>query len=64
MIQKTKMSQAKVHQESLRLSPSATGIIPYMEQETEEYRSEVEAFRAGDREEAAFMSFRLHQGVY
>ena len=64
MPQKTKTSQAERHQESLRLAQGSKGIIPYMEQEVIEYKEEIKAFRAGHLEEAPFMSFRLHQGVY
>ena len=64
MTQKTRPSQADIHQESLKLAQSSKGVIPYMEHEVVEYKEEVKAFRAGQREEAPFMSFRLHQGVY
>ncbi|MCZ6866875.1 MAG: nitrite/sulfite reductase [Chloroflexi bacterium] len=64
MTQKTKTSQTERHQESLKLAAQSKGIIPYLEQEVVEYRDEVKAFRAGQIEEAPFMTFRLHQGVY
>ena len=64
MPEKTKISQAERHQESLKLAQGSRGIIPYVEQEVAEYKEEVKAFRAGQLEEAPFMSFRLHQGVY
>ena len=48
----------------MKLATKSNGIIPYLPEETEEYRDEVKLFRAGKVEEAPFMQFRLHQGVY
>ncbi len=64
MTQKTRRTQADKHKESLRLAKKSRGIIPYLEEEVVEYRDEVKEFRAGKVEEAPFMVFRLHQGVY
>ena len=48
----------------MKLATKSNGIIPYLPEETEEYRDEVKLFRDGKVEEAPFMQFRLHQGVY
>ncbi len=39
-------------------------IIPIIEQEFEDFRTEATAFLDGEREEATFIGFRLKQGVY
>ena len=39
-------------------------IIPILDDELEDFRTEAAAFRAGQREEIAFIGFRLKQGVY
>ncbi len=64
MIQKTRRTQSQKHVDSMKLAAKSNGIIPYLHEETEEYRDEVKLFRAGRIEEAPFMQFRLHQGVY
>ena len=64
MTQRTKQSQKERHKESLKLSSRSNGIIPYIEQEIEEYKQEVGAYRSGKLEEPAFMAIRLKQGVY
>ncbi len=64
MIQKTRRTQSQKHLASLKLAQKSNGIIPYLQEEVEEYRDEVKLFRAGKVEEAPFMQFRLHQGVY
>ena len=68
MIQKAKPvivpTQEEIHQESLGLSRSSKGVIPYMEREVVNFKREVEAFRAGKRDDSEFMPFRLRQGVY
>ena len=64
MIQKTRRTQSEKHKDSMKLAIKSNGIIPYLPEETEEYRDEVKLFRAGKVEEAPFMQFRLHQGVY
>ena len=64
MIQKTRRSQSEKHKASRQLAKLSNGIIPYLQEEVEEYRDEVKLFRVGKVEEAPFMAFRLHQGVY
>lgn len=64
MIQKTRRTQSEKHRDSQQLAKLSNGIIPYLQEEVEEYRDEVKLFRAGQVEEAPFMVFRLHQGVY
>src|SRR5260221_9996546 len=39
-------------------------VIPIIEKEFEDFRTEATAFLEGDREEAQFIGFRLKQGVY
>ena len=58
------VSQEEIHDESMRLSRNAKGVIPYMEGEVVSLEEEIKAFRAGERENAQFMGFRLRQGVY
>ena len=64
MTQTVRPTQKEKHQESLRRAPASNGIIPFLEQEVAEYREVVQSYRAGQLEEAPFMAFRLHQGVY
>ncbi len=64
MIQKTRRTQSEKHVDSMKLATKSNGIIPYLHEEVEEYKDEVKLFRAGKVEEAPFMQFRLHQGVY
>ena len=64
MIQKTRRTQSEKHKDSQQLAKLSNGIIPYLYEEVEEYRDEVKLFRSGQVEEAPFMAFRLHQGVY
>ena len=54
----------KRHQESLGLSNTSNGVIPFVEQEVKDYTESVKDFKKGSLNEAPFMSFRLHQGVY
>ena len=62
--QKTRRTQSDKHRDSLKLAKQSNGIIPYLQEEVVEYRDEVKLFRDGKVEEAPFMAFRLHQGVY
>ena len=62
--QKTRRTQSDKHRDSLKLAKQSNGIIPYLQEEVVEYRDEVKLFRGGKVEEAPFMAFRLHQGVY
>jgi sulfite reductase beta subunit-like hemoprotein len=43
---------------------AAGRVIPIIEKEFEDFRTEATAFLEGDREEAQFIGFRLKQGVY
>ena len=58
------VSQAEIHRESMKLASNSRGVIPFMEQEVVNLEEEVKAFRAGERNDAQFMPFRLRQGVY
>ncbi len=58
------VSQEEIHDESMKLARNAKGVIPYMEGEVVSLEEEIKAFRAGERENAQFMGFRLRQGVY
>jgi len=62
--QEIEHSMAERHQESLELSNTSNGIIPFVEHEVGEYTERVKDFRKGSLNEAPFQSFRLHQGVY
>ena len=64
MKQRTERSMPERHQESLELSNTSNGVIPFVEQEVKEYTERVHDFKNGSLNEAPFMSFRLHQGVY
>ncbi len=64
-VEETKVvPQEKIHQESMELSQSSLGIIPYMERELVSLEDEIKAFQSGEREAKEFMPFRLRQGVY
>ncbi len=56
--------QEEIHEESMRLARSSKGVIPYLEEEVVSLEEEIRAFRAGEKEDAQFRSFRLKQGVY
>ena len=58
------VTQEEIHRESMDLAANSKGIIPFMEQEVVALEEEIRAFRAGEREPAQFMPFRLRQGVY
>ena len=57
-------SQEKIHQKSLKLAQTSTGIIPHVEHEIERLEEESAAFEAGQKDAAEFTPFRLRQGVY
>jgi sulfite reductase beta subunit-like hemoprotein len=57
-------SQEEIYQESLELSKSSVGIIPFIDYEIQRLEEEAAAFVAGEREVAEFTPFRLRQGVY
>jgi len=56
--------QSKIHMESMALSQSSNGVIPYIEGEILSLEEEIKAFRLGLRLDTEFMPFRLRQGVY
>ena len=58
------INQEKIHQESMALAPSATGIIPFMDEEIVRLEEESQKFQNGELENAEFTPFRLRQGVY
>ncbi len=57
-------AQEDIHRESMKLAPSAPGIIPFMEDEVQRFEAESARFQAGEQENAEFTPFRLRQGVY
>ena len=64
-VEETKvLPQEEIHQESMELSPTTQGIIPYMEREVVSLEDEIKAFQSGERDAKEFMPFRLRQGVY
>ena len=54
----------EIHQESLQLSQSSPGIIPFMEDEIVRLETESAKFESGEQDNAQFTPFRLKQGVY
>ncbi|MDA0815586.1 MAG: nitrite/sulfite reductase [Chloroflexi bacterium] len=44
--------------------PAQAHVIPILEREFDDFETEATAFLAGDREERAFIGFRLKQGTY
>ena len=63
--QKSKqLTPKEVHEQSLELSKSASGIIPFMEGEIVRLEEESARFESGEQDNAEFTPFRLRQGVY
>ena len=58
------VTQEEIYQESLKLSQSSPGIIPFMEDEIVRLEAESAKFQAGEQDNAQFTPFRLKQGVY
>ena len=58
------LTPKEVHEQSLELSKSASGIIPFMEGEIVRLEEESAKFESGEQENAEFTPFRLRQGVY
>ncbi|MFB3120420.1 MAG: hypothetical protein ACE1Y2_07825, partial [Stenotrophomonas maltophilia] len=54
----------EIHEESLKLSQSSPGVIPFMEDEIVRLEAESAKFLAGEQDNAQFTPFRLKQGVY
>lgn len=58
-------TQEGIHKKSLELAKSfKKGMIPYMEEEVENFEEVVARFREGQLNDMGFMPFRLRQGVY
>ena len=58
------LTPKEVHEQSLELSKSASGIIPFMEGEIVRLEEESARFESGEQDNAEFTPFRLRQGVY
>ena len=58
------LTPKEVHEQSLELSKSASGIIPFMEGEIVRLEEESAKFESGEQDNAEFTPFRLRQGVY
>lgn len=54
----------EIHEESLELSKTSQGIIPFMEDEIIRLEAESARFESGELDNLAFTPFRLRQGVY
>ena len=59
-----RLTPEEVHEQSLELSKSASGIIPFMEGEIVRLEEESARFESGEQDNAEFTPFRLRQGVY
>ena len=57
-------TQEQIHKQSMALAPSATGIIPFMDDEIVRLEEEAKRFQNGELENTEFTPFRLRQGVY
>ncbi len=57
-------TQEEIYQRSLDLTESASGIIPFMEEEILRLEHESARFQSGEQDNAQFTPFRLRQGVY
>ena len=58
------LTPKEIHEQSLELSKSASGIIPFMEGEIVRLEEESAKFESGEQDNAEFTPFRLRQGVY
>ncbi len=58
------VTQEEIYRESLELSQSSPGVIPFMEDEIVRLEAESAKFEAGEQDNAQFTPFRLRQGVY
>ena len=57
-------TQEQIHKQSMALAPSATGIIPFMDDEIVRLEEESQKFQNGELDNTEFTPFRLRQGVY
>ena len=57
-------TQEHIHKQSMALTPSATGIIPFMDDEIVRLEEEAKKFQNGELDTTVFTPFRLRQGVY
>ena len=58
------VTQEEIYLESLKLSQSSPGVIPFMEDEIARLEEESAKFESGEQDNAQFTPFRLRQGVY
>ena len=58
------LTQEEIHQQSLELTGTSGGIIPFMEEEILRLEAESARFQSGELDNAQFTPFRLRQGVY
>ena len=58
------LNEQELYDHSLELSRTSDSVIAYVEDEIGRFEEEVKAFRSGAVENAVFMPFRLHHGVY
>ena len=57
-------TQEQIHKQSMALAPSATGIIPFMDDEIVRLEEESQKFQIGELDNTEFTPFRLRQGIY
>jgi sulfite reductase beta subunit-like hemoprotein len=59
-----KVDQEQIHNESMALTESSRGIIPFMEDEVLRFEAESDKFTSGALDNTEFTPFRLRQGIY
>ena len=59
-----KVDQEQIHSESMALTESSRGIIPFMEDEVLRFEAESDKFTSGALDNTEFTPFRLRQGIY
>lgn len=64
MTSRTNETQDQIHDNSIGLTKSSKGIIPFMEDEVQRFEAESAKFLSGEQDNAVFTPFRLKQGIY
>ncbi len=59
-----KVDQEQIHSESMALTESSRGIIPFIEDEVLRFEAESDKFTSGELDNTEFTPFRLRQGIY
>ena len=58
------ITQEEIYQQSIELTRSSRGIVPFMEDEVIRFEGESAKFQAGEQDNAVFTPYRLRNGVY